>query len=806
MRRFAFGSGILFVLLSLVVGCGVGPGALEVALSGDAEGASTASLDFGRAAAGERVDRTVFVRNAGESALTLEHFDWVKDAPAFFAAEPLPVGLELAVGGQAGLKLAFQPEVPSNYVGTLRMRARDPEGRVSEGTLQLLGVAHAAPLPVEPIAVLSPADRLQMGEVPFIEALAGTPGGRQVEVRRKLRLFNAGHRDSLLHVREIRHAAIAGTTAGDGELVVGLPLDWDLDAGIPARVGENALELEVIVRPASIGAKGWTLTLVTDDPNNPEVSVEVTAQAELPEPCELQMPERINLGLGASPPDHRDVPVQIANVARTPTEVCVLWDFGIAEGSSPGISLRSPPPEPVVLWPDESVELVVRLQPPDAAELSGWLQFRTSSAPDGWQRIAIAARRDPVSCLTVAPDALDYGDVGVGCASATRTFSVYNTCSTPVTVTGFGIVDAAGQGAGGPQCPGTQACPEFILMQAPPVPPSGLTLQPGAGPLTFQVRYRPIDGGPDLGSVRVEAHAGSRDQGVTVQVRGRGERLNRHTDVFTIPLPPKRDFLLVIDDSASMAPHAAHVTQNLAWLRDELMKGHIDFQFAALSADVAKGTGLRTGPSHPDAVLTPASLGFASQFDARVAVGTTGGATQSCLEQAVGALEDPANVALGFRRPDAQLDVLCVTASPDASPRTATQYRFALLGPVPRPQEVNFSVFGPVTAACPGDSGILVDVATLTWGLREPICGFHFGGLFFWGGIPSPGGFLTGVPDLQQGPVTVRVDGVPVPPEDAEGRTVWAYDPISQMVTFEPLHQPGPGSTIEITYYAACYP
>ncbi len=779
-------------------------GVLEVALTEAGAGEAFAELDFGRVTAGERVERTVFVRNGGDATLKLEHFDWIKDEPAFFAAEPLPVGLSLEPGEQAALRLVFLPEVHSNFVGTLRMVARDARENVSEAALQLWGVANAAPLPVEPRAVLSPPASLKFGEVPFIDPSLGPAPQKPVETRRKLTLFNAGHTESLLHVREIRHE-VTGGTAKDAELIVALPLDWELDRGIPARVGENALELEVVLRPQSLGNKRWRITVVTDDPVNPEVSVEVSAKAELPRTCELRMTQRFNLGF-VSAPNSLDVPVVIANAAKTTGQLCVLWDFGIAQESTLPLTIMSPPPEPVVLGPGEELALTVRAGPSSGAAQSGWLQFRISSAPHTLQQVEFNTAPQAASCLTVAPASLDFGEVAIGCGSATRTFSVYNTCSSPVTVTAFAVTEAAGQPAGGPQCAGTTPCPEFLTVQAQPIPPSGVVLSAGTAPVTFQVRYRPIDTGADTGTVRISAHGGAGPQDVDVSLYGEGVGVSLHTDTFTVPVPPKRDFLIVIDDSPAMSAHSAHVAQNLAWLRDEILGDGLDFRIAVLSADPAKGTSLRTGVGHPDALLTPLSQNVAAQFDAKVNVGTSGPSTQSCLEQAVGALANPANVALGMPRPGVQLDVLCVTASPDASPRPATEYRDALRGTGPSTWYATFNVFGPVTSACPGDGGILADVAQLTYGLQEPVCQFHFGGLFPSVGFPVPGQFLTSLPNLQAGPITVRVNGMPVASTDGQGAPVWAYDPTGNSVNFEPMHQPEPGSTIEITYYATCYP
>src|SRR4029079_5465085 len=82
-------------------------------------------------------------------------------------------------------------------------------------------------------------------------------------------------------------------------------------------------------------------------------------------------------------------------------------------------------------------------------------------------------------CLTIAPNDLDFGTVQKGCNSTTRTFSIYNTCTTGVTINSFSMQAAAGQKAGqSSACPGPSDCPEFLLVSTPTIPTGGLVINP----------------------------------------------------------------------------------------------------------------------------------------------------------------------------------------------------------------------------------------------------------------------------------------------------------------------------------------
>src|SRR5207249_4498941 len=124
--------------------------------------------------------------------------------------------------------------------------------------------------------------------------------------------------------------------------------------------------------------------------------------------------------------------------------------------------------------------------------VNGAVEFFMSSPVNPSKDVSLEASIAQ-GCLTIAPTDLDFGTVQKGCNSTTRTFSIYNTCTTAVTLQSFSMQNAAGQPAGGPNCPGASPCPEFLLVSTPAIPGTGLVINPGAAPVTFTAKYKPID-------------------------------------------------------------------------------------------------------------------------------------------------------------------------------------------------------------------------------------------------------------------------------------------------------------------------
>ncbi|MBI3184460.1 MAG: choice-of-anchor D domain-containing protein [Myxococcales bacterium] len=627
-------------------------------------------------------------------------------------------------------------------------------------------------------------------------------------------------------------------TTAQGEFSIGLPSSYDPAVGLEATVGKNILDLVVTLTPQSVGTKEANLVIYSNDPDEPAVTVKLTADAQVVPPCNYSVtPAQLNFGL-VTPPTYKDLPVTITNLGASPGDLCYLSGIEVAAGSDPAYSIVGGPIASKELQPKESFQILVRSWPQGqvptgVVTLSGVLQFNASSPTKPQGTVPLTTSMGP-ACLTIAPDNLDFGTVKKGCNSAARTFTLYNICSQNVTLKSFAMQAAAGQPAGGPDCPGTQPCPEFFLVSTPTIPSQGLTLSPGAAPVTFQAKYKPIDFGTDSGAIAISAIQAGQNVTYLVSLQGTGDASGLQTDVFVQDAKPKADILLTVDSSCSMQDKQTSLGNNFASFLQYANSANVDYHIGVTTTDddppivfngmVVKGDGEHgrlLGDSNNPKVLTPATPDLSNKFRAKVNVGTNGSGAEKGLDCSLKAVTPPLVTSdnAGFLRFDANLAIVVVTDALDQSVSPVSYYfnRFMNIKGFNKANMFTFNVIAPFASAAPGgctyddsapDDGRYLQMVTQTNGVKAEICdsnwsqklqdlgkiAFGFRTVFF----------LNSTPDLSGGKtIEVKVDGQVVPPTQS-GSTVWSYDPVTNAVKFEPTKTPGPGQTLSVTYYVAC--
>jgi hypothetical protein len=430
------------------------------------------------------------------------------------------------------------------------------------------------------------------------------------------------------------------------------------------------------------------------------------------------------------------------------------------------------------------------------------------------------------SCLAISPSELDFGTVQKDCNSPNRSFQIYNTCSTAVTINSTAMLAAAGEAPGGPNCPGMAPCPEFFVTTN--IAPLPQTINPGGStPVTFQLKYRPINYGPDTGAFAVRATQGGQNVDYIVTLRGQGDTMGLNTDTFRQDSKPKADILLVIDDSCSMSDKQTALAQNFNSFIKYAQSSQVDFQMGITTTDFSatvKGR-LKTAPAGMK-ILKPTTPNLEQQFSAIVNVGISGSGTESCMDPATAALTaplitDPA-ANLGLLRQDAVLAVVCVTDAQDQAVQPPSFYLNQLMNikGAQRPGLFTYNVVGPFLAAPPSgtcsydgspDDGKHSFMVNSTNGVKEEICTPDWAKALENIGKNAFGFrtnfYLTARPDLaSMRGIEVSIDGVPLPPTDSRGAKVWEYDATNNSINFEPLYVPEPGKTLTVTYQVACIP
>ena len=796
------------------------------------------SIDYGYVSPNVTAPREVIFTNKSNVPIVLTN---VRTDYADFFYEP-PMGdtattFTVAGGGQSKMTVSVRPSSLGPRSGTLFFETglmRQPNGSVN---LTAVGGG--------PSIKVTPRPTLNFGKVGYF------PNTSTYQVSRKVTVQNVGTRplnmdpNANLYFGQVVNGSPGGfplievtPTNGNtaaGEFEVGLPASYSTATGLPAVVGQNFADLLVTLKPQSLGAKEAELTIYSNDPVEPTIKVKITADAQMLPPCNLAVsPTMLNFGL-VTPPDHKDLGVTIKNLGANANETCFLTGLELSAGTDPAFTIVGGNIDEKEMQPQEVLTVVVRVSPTGpitgmTRTLSGQFKFNVADPMNPQRTVPIQASVGPV-CLTVVPDSFNFGNVKKDCNTSPREFTVYNTCGGDVYIQSITMQAAAGQLAGGPNCAGGAPCPEFSLTATPAIPAGGLLLAAG-GLTTFRAKYRPIDYGADSGAIAISAIQSGQNVTYLVSLSGTGDMTGLQTDTFVQQTKPKADVLLVVDASGSMGDKQASLSMNFAAFLTYAQSTGTDWQIGVITTDGPVGpcqptpfgciatppgmfpVGKLIGDANNPKILTPTTPNVGMKFSQKVNVGTNGSGEEMGFEPALLALTPPliTNENAGFLRADANLAIVVVSDAGDQSP-AAYAYYLNRLRNVKGYQNSNmftFNVIGPfnqATSTCSydggGDPNRYSLMATDTAGVKYEICApdwatklqdlgktaFGFRTIFY----------LSAEPDLSAGrTITVKIDGVTVPTTD------YTYNAPSLSIDFQPMKTPGPGKTLEVTYYKAC--
>ncbi len=259
----------------------------------------------------------------------------------------------------------------------------------------------------------------------------------------------------------------------------------------------------VTYQPGNLGTDTGTLVLHSDDGHRPEVDVPLAATGDAPRLQVCLLPGDCAAVKTCSQPGQplavpfptttldasRSCPVSVANLGATALD-------GLQWGAdpSPGDPAFALDPASLgatgALAPGQGIQATVQFTPGAAGHHQETVEVATSDPAQG--RVALALTGDgdgPKLCADPLPTE-DFGTVAVS-QSATRTVTLTDCGTEPLTVTALSVLDGAGQGPS----------PEFAL--GPGAPTTPIPLAAGATtrvPITFT----PDAGGPLHGRLRVD--------------------------------------------------------------------------------------------------------------------------------------------------------------------------------------------------------------------------------------------------------------------------------------------------------------
>lgn len=724
--------------LCLVAACACSPARLE----------HDDSMVFGDVEVGQSRRVALVLTNSGSAPLAL-----TVEATGDFAAEDAPA--TLGAGQTSTLMVRFSPTDLGARTGTLTLG--DAEVRLSgRGTGPRFSAAEQVTL--RPIALVT-------GETPR----ASTS---------KLVVQNAGTAGSTLK--------LAAPRVDGAELCVGTFAGSSCEPWVPpASLEPQALlEVPLSVLVSTPGARRWSVVFPSNDALRPEVTIEVAVLVEAYEPCVFSAPAEVVLINSAA----------ALSVTHQGPGTCLVEKITLESTPAGFLEFVTGGPMPLRLAPGEKLSRVIRVRPPSTPlGLTG--KVRVLAAGTAALDVPIRVEPPATQCLVSAPSTLDFGTVRRDCNSPNRNVQLYNTCARPLTVQSVVVGAAAGEGPGGPNCPGTTPCPEFFLVSGPA---PATVIQPGIStPLLLTLRYRPINYGADTGAVIVST---LEEGDLVVALQGRGDLNQETVDTFRQDPLPIIDVLVMVDASPSFVPKRASVRAGLTPMLTWMSSTCFDARWGFAAADGAPGAGVQLLAN--DAGVRWTSSGdprfverALSAFDAL----PVGSEQEACIGPAADVLQDAG------ARPGSFLSALCVTDALEQSPspmaslqaiqaqRTGSRFSWSAV-------TARSTSTCAVEAADDGVHGGLVNAAYGThqdlcdpaWGLNlvgnpSPICGYR------------TQFYLTSRP-ASPSELELTIDGQPVPAAD------WTLDATSNAVVFAPGKAPTPGQTLEIKYRVACVP
>ena len=721
--------------LGLVAAC-----ALVACGSSDARVQHPGELEFGNVEVGESLTATLRIGNSGEKDAQLS----LSVEPADFTLEQLT--LTVPAGTSTLVTVHFAPKALGPRVGLLQLGSSSVALSGRGVGPQLSGPEE---LTVRPLAIVT---------------------GEPTEVfTTTVILRNTGTAGALLRLRTPR-------VEGSDELCVGTITDSGCEAWQPPEIldARTLLEVPLSVLPRSEGTKRWTVRFPSNDPLQPEVTLEVRANVETFEPCQFVAPSNFVLRTTG-----------VLRLRHTGPGTCLVREVSV----NPNLIGVSTPPLPLRLGSNSTLDVVLR------APEHGFFPCQLRVLAAGTEPFEVFFRFEgPMTdCLVVTPEQFDFGSIPLTCGTPTREGRIYNQCAEPVVIESVVIAHAAGVAPGTPGCRGPAPCPEFSILSGIP---AGTVLPSGGPGVPFTLAYQPLDFGADTGALVISA----RDRSpLLFSLWGRGALPARNTDTYRNDPPlPVVDVLVMVDTSPSFRPRRKNVRDNLLPILNYLGNGCFDARFALAPADGDPAAAVQlqvndagqrwTASSDPQFVARALSA-----FDAL----PVGSELEACIGPAADLIDD-AGV-----RDGGLFSGICITDALEQSvdPLGALA---RLQRRVRSPYSARWSSIAGAGGRCSveaHDDGVHDWLVTSSFGVREDVCNPAWGrSLVGFGSTCSRRSqyYLSSRP---VGPIEVRIEGVLIP------STNWTYDASQNAVAFLPAFAPPPGATLTFTYDTAfCSP
>ncbi|HUH06067.1 MAG TPA: choice-of-anchor D domain-containing protein, partial [Kofleriaceae bacterium] len=394
-------------------------------------------------------DGTLQMTNPGGATVTVTNLALAGGQAADFSlVSPPTLPHDIAGGSQSPLTLRCDPSAIGLRSTTLTITSNDDGPSPDDVTVRCTGVR-------------SYVSMSSVAEINFGDVLVGTTGSSPLTVSN---LNNA-------NVVSLNGTITAAPSTFSSTVTV-----------ISNLAGGGSIPFEVQFSPTTEGTVTGTLTVATDDPVTPTITITLTGRGVRPD-ITLVAPSSGTLAFG-------NVQVGSTSAAQTVTVrndgTSDLTISGVTRtGVNPGqFSHTNPSPLPIVLAPLASANFSVTCSPTSVGNKSATLRFSHDDIWGGDNPLDVALTCTGVqAALTVSPSPIAYGDVRV-CENSDIDVTLRNSGTASLTVEN--IMTSGSQ---------------FAIVSPLATP---FTLAPSETS-TFTLRFEPTIGGSATGSLTVQS-------------------------------------------------------------------------------------------------------------------------------------------------------------------------------------------------------------------------------------------------------------------------------------------------------------
>ncbi len=467
----------------------------------------TLNIDFGKVEVGSLSEKFLFLRNTGRSDLKLNSVTFGQDSSGDFEIncsaggpfEPCPDGtaesLAVIPGSNLTIRVMYGPADRGEDLGEFVVVSNATEHGSLTVSLHGQGVSPEIEVCMSDCTGAQDSPECQQaGHVCNDEVapedlsleFGDTELGPAME--REIYLSNSG--DSRLE--------FAGISIGGGDYSV-----FSADGGpMGLDAGEQQV-LKVYYSPSMGGDHASTLSISSNDPDEPSVNIALSGRALAPRLC----PQPLALDFGnVSTGESSVLAFKVTNCGLL---TLTLNSLVMAASSSTDFSLHAPPATPVDLAPGESVEVEVEYHPADTGSDSGGVElYSNDPASDSntglTGTISILGSSVPRACdIMATPFSVNFGGVVQG-----------QTAEVDLIVSNVGTDECVIHSV---EITQNSADDEFDLAG---LPDADAKLAPGDA-VTMKASYSPVDLGDDSGSISIFCNDKDTDE-IQVPLVGRG--------------------------------------------------------------------------------------------------------------------------------------------------------------------------------------------------------------------------------------------------------------------------------------------